>query len=163
ASPFKRCRATAETILSVLNDPAENLHFVDGFFQSTLLVEQNFGLFEGLSKAEIEEIYPKEYAFFTKCISHGGRFYARMPLGESRADVTQRVHQFLRIELGLGIVTPSFPTIPTVHIIVSHGVTVRCMAMLLTGETPEWCEIEPNPRNCTVRLITDGADHKYLS
>lgn len=161
-SPFKRCRATAEAILSVLNDPASREQWVTGNYQSSLLMEQNFGLFEGLSKQEIEEIYPKEFQFFTKNISHGGRFYARMPLGESRADVTHRCHQFLRLELGLGIVSPPFPTIPTIHIVVSHGVTLRCMAMLLQGETPEWCEIEPNPRNCSVRYISDGVDFKYL-
>ena len=50
-------------------------------------------MFEGVPVEDIGKLYPHEYAHFQKCIKFGGRFWARMPLGESRFDVCQRINQ----------------------------------------------------------------------
>ncbi len=38
-----------------------------------LLSEQQFGLFEGHSLEELQQLYPLEYAHFTKCIDQEGK------------------------------------------------------------------------------------------
>lgn len=169
-SPFKRCRATAERVYSVLNNVNEGEFWVDKLYSSTLIVEQNFGLFEGLTREEILADFPKEHQFFTKCISHGGRYYARMPLGESRADVGHRLIQFLKSELNRPVfddedeeeALSTTKADDPIFIIVSHGVTLRCLAMQLCGFDPEWCEVEPNPGNASIRKIVDGIDQGYI-
>jgi hypothetical protein len=76
-SPYKRARDTADIILqtsgsSMFHDLRENI----------FLGEQQFGLFEGLSIDQIKTLYPAENAHFEKSSAYGGRFFARMPLGE---------------------------------------------------------------------------------
>lgn len=146
--------------------------------EGVLLGEQQFGLFEGVDWKELERFYPNEVAFYRKSSSFGGRFWARMPLGESRFDVCQRVHQsfgaFHRDAERHGI---------TDLIIVSHGVTLRAFQvraytrnsganvarthtegqMMWQDRTPEWFEHEPNPRNCSVRVLSgNNTDEGYV-
>lgn len=44
-------------------------------------------------------------------------------------------------------------------IVVSHGVTIRAIVMRWLHLPFEWFEKEPNPKNCSVRVINCG---KYL-
>ena len=110
------------------------------------------GLFDGLTDEELAEQYPREHAHYQKCEQFEGRFWARMPLGESRFDVCQRVHQ-------------SFGTFRRdadrhgVHdiIVVAHGTTIRAFVMMWLHKPVSWFENEPNPANASVRLL-DGDD-----
>jgi broad specificity phosphatase PhoE len=122
-----------------------------------LLCEQQFGLFDGLSNEELQTIYPREYAFYDKCEKFEGRFWARMPLGESRFDVATRVHQ----AFGTFRRDRDQHEIENI-IVVCHGVTLRAFVMMWCHYTPEWFDKEPNPNNCTVRLIKDGRDEGYI-
>lgn len=106
---------------------------------------------------KIAETYPLENRYFEKSIASGGRFWARPPLGESRFDVCQRaktvIDLILQDELYYGIDTV---------IVVSHGMTLRALAMLWLNRTPEWLENEPNPQNCSVRLLEGLHDGGYV-
>ena len=86
-SPYKRARETAEAMREKLDDRLSVCR------ESIFLGEQQFGLFEGLPLEELSKKYPYEYSHFEKAISFGGRFWARMPLGESRFDVAVRLQR----------------------------------------------------------------------
>lgn len=162
-SPYWRTRQTRDGLLESLN----KVGFVnsgDGHNQedpcydckeSPLLVEQQFGLFDGYEDEELAERFPTEFASFKKNHLQEGRYYARMPMGESRFDVSIRVHQFF------GTILRDLEThgIEDV-IVVSHGVTLRAFAMMWLHLTPEWFDAEPNPGNCSVRLI-EGSRGRY--
>jgi len=150
-SPYKRARQTAKLLKE------ESAFIVTDERESIFLGEQQFGLFEGVPLDEISTTYPHEYQHFQKCVFCGGRFWARMPLGESRFDVARRVHDlfntFYRDAEFYGI-----------HdlIIVTHGVTMRAFVMMWLNLTPEWFENEPNPNNCSIRLLDSIQDHSYI-
>ena len=86
--------------------------------------------------------------YYRKAAAHGGRFWAKVPLGESRFDVCLRMKQFFgtihRDAKRHGINTV---------VIVSHGVTIRAFMTMWLHLSPEWFEVEPNPRNTSIRLI----------
>jgi 2,3-bisphosphoglycerate-dependent phosphoglycerate mutase len=150
-SPYRRARETADHILKIAGD------WITDRREHILLGEQQFGLFEGHSDEELEKIYPREYAHFMKCMKAEGRFWARIPLGESRFDVAKRVHQAFG----------TFHRDAQLHgindiIVVSHGVTLRAFLMMWLHKTPEWFEKESNPNNCSIRLIENNIDKGYI-
>jgi 2,3-bisphosphoglycerate-dependent phosphoglycerate mutase len=154
-SPYTRARQTAQIIKehtgSIISDVRENIN----------LVEQQFGLFDGISHEgqlnEIKKRYPNEYAYYKKCEDFEGKFWARMPLGESRFDVARRVHELFgtikRDEARHGIDTV---------LIVAHGITNRAFVMQWLHLPYEWFEAEDNPKNCSVRLIEGTKDQGYI-
>ncbi|KKN43539.1 hypothetical protein LCGC14_0701860 [marine sediment metagenome] len=154
-SPYQRTKKTKDGILTALK--RDNMTFKFGCLEHPLLVEQQFGLFDGLSDDELKEQYPNEHAHYNKHQKFEGRFWARMPLGESRFDVAQRVHQvfgtFHRDADRHGIET---------LVVVSHGVTIRAFIMMWLHRTVEWFEKEPNPKNCSIRLIDNRQDCGYV-
>lgn len=156
-SPYKRARETADGI-------EKHLKNVRGLYGNWItrrehinLVEQQFGLFDGLEDDELKKIYPDEQAHYQKCEDFEGKFWARMPLGESRFDVAIRVHQafgtFYRDSEKHGIKN---------LIIVSHGVTIRAFVMQWLHKPFEWFESEPNPKNCSIRLLNGNQDAGYI-
>jgi broad specificity phosphatase PhoE len=150
-SPYARTRQTADGLQrgtgGLLADRREHV----------LLCEQQFGLFDGVPDDELRLRFPHEHAHYAKQEQFEGRFWARMPLGESRFDVAKRVHQafgtFLRDRDRHGIDNV---------VIVCHGVTLRAIVMMWSHLTPEWFDAEPNPKNCAIRLIDDSEDKGYL-
>ena len=122
-----------------------------------LLHEQQFGLFDGLSDEERKKHYPREQAYYEKCKKFGGKMWPKMPQGESRMDVCQRVHEafgtFHRDERkhGIGDI-----------VVVGHGTTNRAFVQMWMHKPWEWMHREPNPRNCSVRLLQDGVDKGYI-
>lgn len=151
-SPYKRTRQTADGLelgagKGVFLDRRDHI----------LLAEQQFGLFDGLSNEELAVHFPKEHAHYQKCEDHEGRFWARMPLGESRFDVAQRVHQafgtFQRDADDHGVRD---------IVVVAHGTTIRAFLMMWLHLPFEWFEAEPNPKNASVRLIEYGEDKGVL-
>ncbi len=150
-SPYQRTRQTAAHVESAcqgwLLDRRENL----------LLAEQQFGLFDGLSDEERAAKYPDFFAYYEKSKQFEGKLWPKLPLGESRFDVAQRVHQafgaFKRDEDKRGIDT---------IVVVGHGTTNRAFVMMWLHLPYEWMHREPNPANCSVRLIEDGEDRGYV-
>jgi len=150
-SPYQRTRQTADGIAqgteTWIRDRREHI----------MLCEQQFGLFDGIPRAELPQRYPDEYDHYMKQKDFGGRFWARMPLGESRFDVSVRIHQafgtFQRDAQGQGIQD---------LIVICHGVTLRAFVMMWCHRSPEWFEAEPNPNNCAIRLLDGGDDRGYI-
>jgi len=130
---------------------------VDYCREDILLAEQQFGLFDGLSDKEREMAYPREWAHYLKTREAQGKMWARMPMGESRADVCGRLKQFFgtihRDQERHGIDT---------HVIVAHGTTNRAFATMWLHKRYEWMHEEPNPKNCSIRLLEDGKDKGYI-
>ena len=62
----------------------------------------------------------------------GGRFYAKLPMGESRFDVCQRVAQVLE-QIKNDTIDHGIKNV----IIVTHGVTLRALLMRYMKYTPE--------------------------
>jgi len=151
-SPYDRTRMTADRLISQL-DPKRIIDVREHAF----LVEQQFGLFDGLDNDECAALFPEENDHYLKQKNHGGRFWAQQPLGESRFMVAQRVHSafgtFHRDCDKHGIEN---------IIVVSHGTTLRCFAMMWLHLPYEWMEQEPNPKNCSIRLIEDNTDKGYI-
>lgn len=150
-SPYKRARDTSARIIAacsgLVGDECENV----------LLGEQQFGLFEGLPVQSIAQTFPVECRYFEKAIASGGRFWARPPLGESRFDVCARVAQVIdRI-----VMDEHYANVNTV-VVVSHGTTLRALAMMWLDRCFEWFEQEPNPANCSVRLLDGLNDCGYI-
>jgi 2,3-bisphosphoglycerate-dependent phosphoglycerate mutase len=50
-------------------------------FRASLL---QFGLFAGVPWADLETMYPPEVEYYKRSAAFGGKFWAKMPLGESR-------------------------------------------------------------------------------
>jgi broad specificity phosphatase PhoE len=160
-SPYTRTRQTAQMVYDHLrwSSSFQNLPVEEqiDLKEHINLVEQQFGLFDGIPSDDLPIAYPAEHAHYDKCEQHGGRFWARMPLGESRFDVAIRVHQ-------------AFGTFHRDHdrhgikdiIVVAHGVTIRAFVMMWLHREWEWFEHEPNPGNGSVRLLEDGVDKGYI-
>jgi 2,3-bisphosphoglycerate-dependent phosphoglycerate mutase len=168
-SPYLRTRQTADGIEQhcrvpgdlTLTRPSWAKLSGDSWFmdrrEHLLLAEQQFGVFDGLSDAEREEFYPREQAYYEKCKKFEGKLWPKMPLGESRFEVCQRVHQsfgsFKRDEERHGIKN---------IVVVGHGTTNRAFTMMWLHLPYEWMHTEPNPKNCSIRLIEDGEDKGYI-
>ena len=157
-SPYTRTRQTADHIIrTCLRRPKENIPWIRDRREHLLLAEQQFGIFDGLSDAEREKQYPDFQSYYEKCKAFEGKLWPKMPLGESRFEVAQRVHQafgtFHRDAERHGIKN---------IIIVGHGTINRAFVMMWLHLPYEWMHEEPNPKNCSIRLIEDGKDKGYI-
>ena len=143
-SPYKRTRQTTEQIRQELISKFPQLQIREHIN----LCEQQFGLFDGLTDEEIKEKFPHEEAHYAFAEKHGGKFWARMPLGESRFDLALRVHEafgtFHRDSERYG-----FNNL----IIVCHGNTLRAFIMRWLHLPYEWFDQFPNPGNCDIYHI----------
>ena len=162
-SPYQRTRQTAaELYKNTEYDRNDSKHnYITSQREHINLVEQQFGLFDGLSDDkmynEIQQKYPDEYGHYKKCEDFEGKFWARMPLGESRFDVTLRVKQsfgtFWRDSEKYGINN---------IVVVAHGLSIRAFIMSWMHYSVEWFEAEKNPNNCSIRLLQDNVDKGYI-
>jgi len=148
-SPMKRTKETAEIINQYLklNDVREDVR----------LVEQSFGMFDGIPCQHWLELFPQEAAHLIKLRNMKASYWARFPMGENPLDVAVRVKSFfstiMRDYEKHGIDT---------LVIVTHGVTLRVFTMEWMHYVHEWYEEERNPKNGAVRLIDSKEDKGYL-
>uniref|UniRef100_A0A6B2LFB1 Phosphoglycerate mutase n=1 Tax=Arcella intermedia TaxID=1963864 RepID=A0A6B2LFB1_9EUKA len=147
-SPYERARQTSAELCSVLHD------WVDRKHESPLLAEQQFGLYEGVDWESVADTYPKETEYYRKYTEKGAKYWVKMPLGESRFDVSVRVSQIFPL-----IHRENYQKGVSDVIIVSHGVAIRAFIMMWMHYSPEWMYLDPNPVNCEVRVIHG---HEYL-
>jgi len=151
-SPYRRTRQTAKNILAQITPSEFNIDQRE----NSRLCEQQFGLFDGIPDDERHLHFPDEAAHYKKCEDHGGHYWARMPLGESRFDVGNRVYQFFgsvhRDSEKHGIDT---------IIVICHGITLRVFVQEWLHLSPEWVNAEPNPDNCWVRYLSQGEDDTH--
>ncbi|MBN8951012.1 MULTISPECIES: phosphoglycerate mutase family protein [unclassified Rhizobium] len=152
-SPFLRTRQSKDALLEIL--PPE---LIEDVREDYLLREQDFGLFtEIYDHAEQKRKFPDEFEKWARLRNNNGKFYARPPDGESRADVAQRVRLFLQTvmhdaESGRNNV-----------IIVGHGVTNRAFEMNFLHHPVDWFERSDNPGNADVTLIEGSSPEGYRS
>lgn len=157
--PYLRTRQTAQRIFETcrLSEGGKSPFLDEGPVESFMLHEQLFGIFDGLSDEERAEKYPSEWEHYQKCKSFEGKVWARPPGGESRMDVAVRIHQ------AFGTFQRDFDRhgIETV-VVVAHGTVNRAFTMAWCHHPWEFLEKEPNPNNCSIRLLEDGCDRGYI-
>ena len=149
-SPFRRTRETADEFNKSLG--------ITDIREDITLTEQQFGLFDAITDEQRRALYPNEYAEYIRQITNFGRFYARLPMGESPFDVAIRVHQFM------GTVYRDYEKhgIDTLFVF-THGTTLRTFLLRWFHYSPEWYEQERNPKNCMIREIIDNEDKGYIN
>ncbi|MGR9421215.1 histidine phosphatase family protein [Rhizobium leguminosarum] len=152
-SPFLRTRQSKDALLEALPESV-----VGDIREDYLLREQDFGLFtEIYDHAEQKQKFPEEFEKWARLRSNSGKFYARPPDGESRADVAQRVRLFLQT------VMHDAENSDRNVVIVGHGVTNRAVEMNFLHRPVEWFERSDNPGNADITLIEGTRSQGYES
>lgn len=149
-SPYHRTRQTSDEFNKYLK--------ISDIREDITLIEQQFGLFDAVDEKNWGKLYPNEFAEYERQISNYGKFYARLPLGESPFDVAIRVHQFM------GTIHRDLQKhgVDTLFIF-THGTTLRTFLLRWFHYSPEWYHEERNPKNCWIREIKDGKDMGYIN
>ena len=150
-SPYRRARETARVI------HGQTFNFIRDTREDVLLCEQQFGLFDGLSDEEALKEFKAEAECFEKQKKAHGKFWARYPQGESGFDVSCRLRQFF----GTIKRDEQDKQISDV-IIVCHGTVSRLFTQMWLHKPWEWFSDEPNPGNCSIRLIEGNKDGGYI-
>jgi 2,3-bisphosphoglycerate-dependent phosphoglycerate mutase len=156
-SPYRRARETSDELLSGLGGLARDGGLVLDVCEKSQLREQEFGLFDGVPDDELPTKFPREYAHYKKNEDSGGRFWAAMPMGESRCNVAERVHTMFG-SLQRDAERHGIHDV----IVVSHGVTIRAFVYAWIGYDWEWFETKDNPGNCSIWLLENGEDRGML-
>ncbi len=149
-SPYLRTRQTSEEFNRFLG--------IQDIREDITLTEQQFGLFDSIPEEEWGKLYPNEFAEYERQRANYGKFYARLPLGESPFDVAIRVHQFM------GTIHRDWEKhqVDTLFIF-THGTTLRTFLLRWFHYSPEWYHEERNPKNCWIREIRDHEDLGYIN
>ncbi len=149
-SPYLRTRQTSEQFNKSLG--------ITDIKEDITLTEQQFGMFDSVPESEWGINHEAEYDEFLRQVQNQGKFYARLPLGESPYDVAIRIHQFFgtiyrdRDEEGIDTL-----------FVFTHGTTLRTFLMRWFHYSPEWYQAEHNPKNCWIREIIDREDLGYIN
>lgn len=149
-SPYLRTRETCSAIEQELI--SNNLEYDKR--EDIALREISFGLFDGIADEELPNVFPLEHAHYQKYVDFEGEFYAPMPMGESRAQVADRVKPIFGTILRDSSYIDDF-------IIVSHGVTLRAFQMQWLHKSPEWFQEQINPQNASISLIESDGINPY--
>eukprot|EP00928_Gymnodinium_smaydae_P036832 TRINITY_DN25687_c0_g1_i1.p1 TRINITY_DN25687_c0_g1~~TRINITY_DN25687_c0_g1_i1.p1 ORF type:complete len:403 (+),score=46.83 TRINITY_DN25687_c0_g1_i1:58-1266(+) len=153
-SPYKRTRQTARMVCT------EAREWITDVQQSPYIVEQDWGLFEGAGIERAHELYPQEWERAQRAKRFQGKFWARMPNGESCFDVCMRVNNLFGTLMRNREPRPLKGRGPIDNVVVvSHGVTIRAFIMMWCRLSPEWFEVTPNPPNCSISVV-EGSDFK---
>lgn len=149
-SPYLRTRQTSEEFNKSLG--------IRDIREDITLTEQQFGLFDSLPEEDWGRLFPVEYAEYRRQRDNFGKFYARLPMGESPFDVAVRIHQFM------GTIHRDFERhgIDTLFVF-THGTTLRTFLLRWFHYSPEWYHAEKNPKNCWIREIDGHTDCGYIN
>lgn len=149
-SPYQRTRQTSEQFNKFLK--------IKDIREDITLIEQQFGLFDSIPKSEWGDKCEMEFDEYLRQVQNQGKFYARLPLGESPFDVAIRIHQFM------GTIHRDYEKagVDTLFIF-THGTTLRTFLMRWFHYSPEWYQAEKNPKNCWIREIIDDKDLGYIN
>jgi 2,3-bisphosphoglycerate-dependent phosphoglycerate mutase len=146
-SPYERTRQTSAAIEAVLKQ--RGLRYDKR--EAVELRELEFGLFDGVPDEEMPLLFPREYEHYNKHVRVSGEFFAQMPQGESRCQVAERVKGVFGTLLrdaaaGRADCIRDF-------VLVTHGVTLRCIRMQWMHYLWEWFQEQPNPNNASIQVI----------
>ena len=149
-SPYRRTRQTSEEFNKSLG--------ITDIREDITLVEQKFGLFDSLPETEWGVTDAQAYDEFLRQVQNQGKFYARLPMGESPFDVAIRIHQFM------GTIYRDYEKDGTDTLFVfTHGTTLRAFLLRWFHYSPEWYQKERNPKNCWIREIDGDRDCGYIN
>ena len=149
-SPYLRTRQTSEEFNKSLG--------ITDVREDITLIEQQYGLFDSLSDEKRKELYPNEFEEYKRQIENKGKFYARLPMGESPYDVAIRIYQFL------GTIQRDYEKHGVDTLLVfSHGTAMRTFLLRWFHYSPEWYQDEHNPFNCAIREIDGHTDKGYIN
>ena len=135
-SPYTRTRETADIINKILE--------IKKVKENITLIEQRYGLFSDKEIETLKRKYPEQFSFYDNYYQNDGKFYAKLPQGESPFDVALRTKQFI---------DTLYRDQKDVIFVVSHGTTIKTIVMNFLHYSPEWFNNEPTPENCSIRLI----------
>ena len=155
-SPFRRTRETASLLLKT--DLAK---WVTEVQEEVVLVEQDWGIFEGGGIVRGKELYPREYEHLQTQKRWRGKYWARMPMGESAFDVCQRVSQLFSSILKWREGAADEGSDAQVVIVVSHGITSRAFIMMWQHYSPEWFDSSYNFANGAVHCLDSDLPQVY--
>ncbi|MFT5194934.1 MAG: broad specificity phosphatase PhoE [Cellvibrionaceae bacterium] len=140
-SPYYRTRQTFDGIAKAITP---NLNEV---IEDPRIREQEYGHLRPLEEGQEIKQERRDY----------GKFYFRIPDGESGADVFDRISTFLET-LHRAFNRPDFP--PNV-LIVTHGMSLRIFLMRWYRMKVETFEDLRNPRNCQIVLMEQTETGQY--
>lgn len=135
-SPYTRTRETANIINEILG--------IKKIKEDITLIEQQYGLFSDKEIETLKAMYPDQFAFYDNYYKNDGKFYAKLPQGESPFDVALRTKQFI---------DTIYRDKEDILFVVSHGTTIKTIVMNFFHYSPEWYSEELTPGNCSIRLI----------
>lgn len=138
-SPYTRTRETASIINDVLG--------IEKVKEDITLIEQRYGLFSDTEIVTLKNKFPEEFRHYDNYYQNDGKFYAKLPQGESPFDVALRTKQFI---------DTIFRDSEDVLFVVTHGTTMRTIVMNFFHYSPEWFNSEPTPGNCSIILINSN-------
>ncbi len=147
-SPFRRCLQTGAYLYHEIRKMTPTLRWM----KDDRLAEQNFSFFRKMGLEKCRRLYPVETRLYEKTLQETGRFYARPPLGESRADLTKRCIDFVR---------DFNQQTDDLSVIVAHGTTNRALYMLFCHETVAWFEQETHKEHASVIRLERQKDDLY--
>ena len=149
-SPYLRTRQTCDEFNKSLG--------ISDIREDITLTEQQFGLFDSVPESEWGKLYPNETTEYRRQLAGYGKFYARLPLGESPFDVAIRIHQFM------GTIYRDYEKhgVDTLFVF-THGTTLRTFLLRWFHYSPEWYHEERNPGNCLIREIDGSTDMGYIN
>ncbi|KAI3470577.1 hypothetical protein Pfo_027240, partial [Paulownia fortunei] len=150
-SPSNRTRETVEEIICRGDTFPKDK--VVGVREECRLREQHFGNFQELEERKRIKRTRNRY----------GKFFYRVPDGESSADVYDRVSTFLE-GLWRDMETNKFSNGSSDElnlIVVSHGLTILLFLMKWFNWTVDQFEGLTNPRNCEYRVLQLGLNGEY--
>lgn len=138
-SPYKRTRQTANEINKYLD--------IKDVREDITLIEQRYGLFSDRNILDCKKRYPEEFEFYDRYYQSDGKFYAKMPQGESPYDVA------IRVKLFIDTIFRDLENNKDNIFVVTHGTVIRTFILDWFHYSPEWFNNEPNMKNCSVRLV----------
>lgn len=151
ASPYVRTQQTAQEIQALM----PNVHIIT----DDMLVEMDFGMFDGVLKSELPDKFEAEFKKFNRDRQHHGKFFARRPNGESPLDVSIRQRLFISAMDQYLMKNPM-----TKHvIIIGHGAQLTVLQKVLLHKTHTWYEAQLNPGNASIQKISMLWQGQYIS
>lgn len=160
-SPYRRTRETLDGMAIGSRSVSTNPHVTD-LMQSAEKIHENialreieYGVFDGIPVEDRPIKLPLEHACYQRHLDHEGWVYARMPLGESPADVVGRA------KLVLHDIERAYRHGVEQLIIISHSQTIRCIRMEMEEQNVQWLNEERSPANTSVHyyVFTGEAYH----
>lgn len=148
-SPFLRTGQTTEGVLQGLGRADAERCSHDG------MREQSFGMFDCITDRRlIAKLWPEEHKAFVEARKQD-KYHAKAPGGESRAEVVERVQEFIAEH------EADFRDPNTDVVVIGHGLVNRALEMCLRGLDKEWLRKEPNPTNGAIRKLEGDVQHGY--